>query len=140
MKVRVGVLVIALAAVFVVSSYTRSEESSGTSGSTRATAPAETTSQSAMGPGMMGCKGMGMGMMSGSMPGMGMMHMPMMGMMGGCPMMERGAKLEIEKVQNGVKLTITSNDPKVARRIQTRAEIMRLMRELNEGEAGDVGK
>ena len=66
------------------------------------------------------------------------MPMPMMGMMGtmgGCPMMmEKGEKLEVEKIEKGVRLTFTSDDPKVASRIQKRAEIVRLLRELHEGE------
>jgi len=49
-------------------------------------------------------------------------------------MVGKGAKVEVEKVQKGVKLTITSDDPKVAQQIQKRAEIMRLMRELHEEE------
>ncbi len=76
-------------------------------------------------------------MAGGPMSTMGM-SMPMMGMMGmagGCPMMmEKGEKLEVEKIEKGVRLTFTSDDPKAASRIQKRAEIMRLMRELHEGE------
>jgi hypothetical protein len=56
------------------------------------------------------------------------------GMMGMCPMMTAGAQMKIEKISNGISISITSNDPKVVSRIQKRGEIMRLMRELREEE------
>ena len=66
----------------------------------------------------------GMGMMGGDK-----------GMMGGgmmCPgMMGAGAKLAVSKLPNGVTMTFTSDDPKVAARVQKMAEGMRLMHEAN---------
>lgn len=83
-----------------------------------------------------GRMGGGMGMGPG-MGRMGMMHGHMMGgagMMGGCPMMGADVAVKVEKIKNGATLTLTSDDPKVVRRIQIRAEIMRLMNELQTGE------
>jgi hypothetical protein len=58
-----------------------------------------------------------------------------MGMMGGgmmCPgMAGAGAKLAVTKLPNGVTMTLTSDDPKVAARLQKMAEGMRLMHEAN---------
>jgi TusA-related sulfurtransferase len=54
--------------------------------------------------------------------------------MGACPMIEPGVTVKVEKLKNGATITLTSDDPKVARRIQTRAEILRLMHELHEEE------
>lgn len=62
----------------------------------------------------------------------GMMGPGMMGM--SCPMMMPGAELKVEKLENGVSLSMTPSDPKVAARIQKRAEIMRLMHELQQDE------
>ena len=122
-----GILAVAFLLTTAVSG--RSEEPSASSVPPQA--PADT---GGMKSGGMRMGGRGMGMAGGSMSTMGM-PMPMMGMMGGCPMMmEMGEKLEVEKIEKGVRLTFTSDDPKVASRIQKRAEIMRLMRELREGE------
>lgn len=69
----------------------------------------------------------------GGMGKMGMMHghrMQMGPMMGGCPMMDPHVALKVDKIKNGATLTLTSDDPKVVRRIQLRAEIMHLMHEL----------
>ncbi len=85
-----------------------------------------------MGQGMM-MGGMGQGLMMGSpvMGGMGPATMQQHGsMMGFCPMMVPGAKMEMKNVDRGVTITITSDDAKAARRIQRMAEMMRLMREL----------
>jgi TusA-related sulfurtransferase len=49
-------------------------------------------------------------------------------------MIEPGVTVKVEKLKNGATITLTSDDPKVARRIQTRAEILRLMHELHEEE------
>lgn len=66
------------------------------------------------------------GHMMGKMgPGMG-------GMMHGCPMMEPGVTVKVEKIKNGATITLTSEDPRQVSRIQKRAEIMRLMHELHE--------
>jgi len=79
-------------------------------------------------PGMPG-RPMGPHMMSGGGPGM------MGGGMGmGCPLMMPGAQVKVEKIQNGATITLTSNDPKMVSRIQKRAEIMRLMHELEQEE------
>jgi hypothetical protein len=68
----------------------------------------------------------GMGMKGGGM-GMGMMGGGMM-----CPgMVGAGAKLQVTKLPNGVTMTLTSDDPKVAARLQKMAEGMRLMHEAN---------
>ena len=74
--------------------------------------------------------GMGMGKM-----GMGKMHGSMMMggnpmMMGGCPMMAPSVDVKVEKIKNGATITLTSDNPRVIRRIQIHAEIMRLMHEL----------
>jgi hypothetical protein len=52
----------------------------------------------------------------------------------GCPMMAPDTDLKVEKLENGVSITLTSSDPKAVARIQKRAEIMRLMRELKREE------
>jgi hypothetical protein len=85
-----------------------------------------------MGPGMMGHDMMGPGMMG---PGMGRGMMGGMGMgMGGCPMLMPGIDVKVEKLKNGATLSMTSDDPKLAARIQKRAEIARLMHELAQEE------
>ncbi|HSD11115.1 MAG TPA: hypothetical protein VLF14_09035 [Candidatus Binatia bacterium] len=89
----------------------------------------------------MGSAGMCASMMGGPMMGGGAMMGggPMM-MMGGCPMMASGVTLKIEKIKNGATMTLTSDDPKVVRRIQVRAEIMRLMHELQSEEEPKPGE
>ena len=68
------------------------------------------------------------GHMAGKMgPGMG-------GMMHGRGLMEPGVMVKVEKIKNGATITLTSEDLKQVRRIQKRAEIMRLMHELHEEE------
>jgi hypothetical protein len=58
-----------------------------------------------------------------------------MGMMGmGCPMMGFGGELKVKSIENGVSISITSSDPKQVARIQKRAEIMRLVHELQKEE------
>jgi hypothetical protein len=60
----------------------------------------------------------------------------MMGMGGmGCPMVMPGADMKVEKIANGISISFTSSDPKVASRIQKRGDIMRLMHELREEES-----
>jgi hypothetical protein len=87
-----------------------------------------------MGPG--NCPMMGAGMMGGKMM-MGGMGPMMGGGMMGCPMMERNVVTKLEKRDDGVTITLTSKDPAVVRRLQKRAEILRLMHELQaeDGEA-----
>lgn len=81
------------------------------------------------GPGSMGGPGMGGPGMRGG--GMGMGAGPgMMGGMGFCPLMGGpDAKVEVKKLPKGVSITITSEDPRVAARIQKMGEAMRLMHE-----------
>lgn len=74
---------------------------------------------------------MGPHMMSGGPEMMGR-GMGMMGM--GCPMMTFGAELKVQKLENGVSITMTSSDPKQVARIQKRAEILRLVHELQQEE------
>jgi TusA-related sulfurtransferase len=69
--------------------------------------------------------GMEMGKMHGSMM---MGGNPMM--MGVCPMMAPSVDVKVEKIKNGATITLTSDNPRVIRRIQIHAEIMRLMHEL----------
>ena len=76
-------------------------------------------------------RSMGHGPMSGGMMGMGG---GMGGMMGMCPMMTPGAQMKVQKIDDGISISITSSDPQVAARIQKRGEIMRLMHELQEEE------
>jgi TusA-related sulfurtransferase len=83
---------------------------------------------------MMGGKGMGQSGMCGQMMGGGSMMGGGPMMMGGCPMMAPGVTLKVDKIKNGATITLTSDDPKVVRRIQTRAEIMRLMHQLQSEE------
>ena len=71
-------------------------------------------------PGMMGRGMMGGGMMEG------------VGMLGMCPGMLGGAgKFEVTKLAKGVTISITSDDAKVAARVQKMAEAMKLMHEAN---------
>jgi hypothetical protein len=79
---------------------------------------------------MMCGREMGIAGMCGQMMGGGAMMGGGPMMMGGCPMMGPGISLKIEKIKNGATMTLTSDDPKVARRIQIRAEIMRLWHQL----------
>jgi hypothetical protein len=72
-------------------------------------------------------------MMGGGWMGHGMGY----GMGMGCPMLASGVDLQVAKIANGVTLTLTSSDPKVAARLQKRAEIMRLMHELEAEEAAE---
>jgi hypothetical protein len=82
----------------------------------------------------------------GRMPGRGPMTGGRGGWMGhgmgygmgmGCPMLAPGVELQVAKIANGVTLTLTSSDPKVAARIQKRAEILRLMHELEAEEEAE---
>lgn len=61
---------------------------------------------------------------------------PHMGMMGGgmgmCPMMAPDSKVEVKNLKNGVTITLTSDKPEDAVRLQKMAEGMRLMREAME--------
>jgi hypothetical protein len=50
-------------------------------------------------------------------------------------LLEPGVDVKVDKLKNGATITLTSDDPKVAQRVQTRAEIMRLMHELHQQEA-----
>lgn len=113
----VAVVVLGVALVACTASWVRSEDK-GAGG-------AMSGGRMGMGPGMgKMMHGHGGGMMGGC---------PMMGgggMMGGCPMMGADVAVKVEKIKNGATLTLTSDDPKVVRRIQLRAEIMRLMNEL----------
>jgi len=99
MNINRAIGIIAVAFLLTALGSGRSEEPSSVSGSTKAAAPADTGGMKGGGM-MMG--GRGMSMMGGPMSGMGM-QMPMMGMMGmagGCPMMmEKGEKLEVEKIE-----------------------------------------
>lgn len=82
------------------------------------------------------------GMMGGGGAMCGQMT-PMMGMVGGpmsCPMMLRDVDVKVEKRDDGVGLILTSKDPATVRRLQKRAEIMRLMHELETEEREDGGK
>jgi TusA-related sulfurtransferase len=111
-------------------------------------APAPSTSSESSAPerghhGMM--HGPHMGRMGGPMMGggtCGMMGPGMMGpgmcggMMGGCPMMGPKVDVKVEKTKNGATISLTSDDPKVVRRIQAHAEIMRLMHELGSDDGG----
>lgn len=54
------------------------------------------------------------------------------GMMGMCPGMVVGAKVDVTKTAKGVTITITSDDPKTVAQIQKKAEAMRLMHEAHE--------
>jgi hypothetical protein len=82
------------------------------------------------GPGM----GRGMGMGPGMGMGRGMGPGPGAGGMGFCPMMMQDATVKVQNRDDGVTLTLTSSDPKVVRRLQKRAEILRLMNELEQEE------
>jgi len=73
---------------------------------------------------------MGPGMSMGAAMGMG----PGMGMGGGCPMMMPDTDISVQKLPNGASISVTSNNPKVVSRIQKRAEIARLMHELQQEE------
>jgi hypothetical protein len=80
------------------------------------------------------------GMMMGAGQAMCGGMMPMTGMMGGpmgCPMMFRNVDVKVEKRDDGVGLILTSKDPATVRRLQKRAEIMRLMHELESEEPDD---
>jgi len=85
------------------------------------------------------------GMMMGGGEAMCGGMMPMMGMMGtmaspmGCPMMLRKVSVKVEKRDDGVGLILTSKDPATVRRLQKRAEIMRLLHEL-ESEEEDAAR
>ena len=82
--------------------------------------------QPARGP--MGPGGGGMGMGPGGM----MMGQGMGG--SGCPMLAPEGSIEVKELENGASITITSKDPAVVRRIQKRAQIMRLVQELRQEE------
>jgi TusA-related sulfurtransferase len=82
--------------------------------------------------------GMGHGQRGMGMMGMGMMHGS--GMTGACPMMGPGVAVKVEKIKNGATLTLTSEDPKMVRRIQIHAEILRLMHELQSTEQSERGE
>jgi hypothetical protein len=72
------------------------------------------------------------GMMGGGMMSGGMMGGGMMGMMGGgmCPMMGGSkTKVDVQKIDKGVTITMTSSDAATAARLQKMAEAMRLMHE-----------
>ncbi len=86
----------------------------------------------AMGPHAHGMMGGGQAMCGGTMPMMGMMGGPM-----SCPMMLRNVDVKVEKRDDGVGVILTSKDPSTVRRLQKRAEIMRLMHELESEEADD---
>ena len=78
----------------------------------------------------MGAGGMGnMGMMQGMRMQPGAMSVRG-GMMGSCPMMVSGANVEVKSIANGAVITVTSTNPKTARRIQIMAEMMKLRQEL----------
>lgn len=85
---------------------------------------------------MMGGPMMGMGGMPGCPLLGGPMGHPMMGhpMMGRCPA-EPGVDVKVEKRDDGVAVTFTSEDAATVSRLQKRAEIFRLMRELAAEEA-----
>lgn len=75
------------------------------------------------------------GMHGHGMPGGGMHGGMMGGMHGACPMHGLGADAESIKVENlkdGVRVTFTSSDPQAVVKLQKRAEILRLTRELEE--------
>jgi hypothetical protein len=111
-RMRNIVLAVALVGCSVMQSY---GEDQGNPGST-ATQTHSTTSERI---------GSGMGM---GKTGMGMMHGSIM--MGGCSMMAPGVDVKVEKIKNGATITLTSDNPRVIRRIQIHAEIVRLMHEL----------
>lgn len=79
----------------------------------------------------------GHGMMKRGMGHKGMHHGMHGGMMGMCPMATPGASFQVENVENGIRITVTSPDAKLVRRLQKRAEIMRLVHELHEEELQD---
>jgi hypothetical protein len=68
-------------------------------------------------------------MMGAGGPGMGM----------GCPMLLPGVAIAVGKLDDGVTITLTSSDPKIVSRLQKRAEIMRLVHELQQEEQADGG-
>ncbi|MEW6777171.1 MAG: hypothetical protein AB1405_12815 [Bdellovibrionota bacterium] len=86
------------------------------------------------GPGLHGMMGGKTGMMGHGSHG----GCPMMG--GGpgegmpCPLMGPGTKIETKKIDKGVQITVTTDDPKAAARLQKMAEIMKLTHELHQME------
>jgi len=47
-----------------------------------------------------------------------------------CPMMLKGAKLELENLPNGISVKVTSDDPELVKRIQDKAQRMKERHEL----------
>ncbi|MEE9615199.1 MAG: hypothetical protein V3W31_09695 [Thermodesulfobacteriota bacterium] len=85
--------------------------------------------------GMMDKKGTGgMHTMSkGGMRGMGGMDCPLLGLGKGLGAgIGKGVEIEVTEVDDGVTITLRSDDKNTARRLQLTAEMMKLMREMME--------
>ena len=134
MKSKAFVFTAALVALFALAAFTVARA--------QQTAPEPPSMPTAacpcMQPGMMG-QGPMMRTGPGNMGSMSMM--PQMdlqprtrsvrtGMMGSCPMMLPGARIQVKSIDNGVQIRITSSDSKTARRIQILAQMMQLRQEL----------